>query len=135
MATTKRAEEVVLALRLPVPSDCGESANSRPGTPGDSALLRRRSMAGAGVLASPGDGLGRRRKVKVEEEDLCNYCFSPVPAGDVLGGRLGGEVVCAVCAGLLRKNGVVHAAMRAGMGEVRRKAAGPMVLMLGEEVR
>lgn len=122
-------------MRLPAASDGEESAGSRPGTPGDAALIRRRSMAGAGVLASPGDGGGRRKKAKVEEEDLCNYCFSPVPAGDALGGRVAGAVVCAVCAGLLRKHGVVNAAIRAGLGEVRRKAKGPMVLMLGEEVR
>jgi len=137
MTQTKRAEDVVLALRLPLAD--GEEAvpgMSGAGMLGD-ANLRRGSIAlgtkalVAGV-ASPGAGeQGKKKKAKVEE--VCGYCFTSMGTtghGIENAGMIAGEVVCQSCAVLLRKSGERSAIKSTGL-KITRKVEGPKVLVLG----
>jgi len=138
MTKTKRADDVVLALRLPV----AEADEAVPGTPGAGALgesaLRRGSMAlfGKGLgsgIASPGGGSEQGKKKKAKVEEVCGYCFTPVGTmghGIENAEMIGSEVVCQTCAVLLRKSGKMPATRSTGMKVIRR-VEGPKVLMLG----
>lgn len=149
MAKTKRVDDVVLALRLPVADD--STADAMPGTPGvNDGALRRGSMALFGKtgtntgIASPGGGEVGSKKKKTKVEEVCGYCLAPVGAGaggghgiDVVAAEMvGAEVTCCQsCAGLLRKSGKLPARTRLSNGvKVVRKVEGPKVLMLEYEV-
>jgi len=132
MTKTKRAEDVVLALRLPI----AEGEEAAPGTPGADAALRRGSMAllkglGAGMASPGGSEQSKKKKAKVEE--VCGYCFTPVGTtghGLETTEMIGCEPVCQSCAALLRKSGKMPPMRSTGM-KVTRKVEGPKILMLG----
>jgi len=133
MTKTKRAEDVVLALRLPV----AEGEDAVPGTPSADAALKRGSMVlfskglGAG-MASPG-GSEQSKKKKAKVEAVCGYCFTPIgTTGHGLENTemIGSEPVCQSCAVLLRKSGKMPTMRSTGM-KVTRKVEGPKILMLG----
>lgn len=132
MTKTKRADDVVLALRLPI----AEGEEAVPGTPGarslEDAALRRGSMAllSKGIAASPGGGSEQGKKKKAKVEEVCSYCFMPTVHGLEHTEMIESEPVCLSCAVLLRKSGKMPTAKSTGI-KVTRKVEGPKILMLG----
>ena len=126
MSRTQRADDVILAMRLPVHSSGGgdgsevDTGSPAPSTPTD----RRMSVLGTGVVE------GRKtRKSKIEE--YCQYCFAVVPAATAAAGHPE-QVACEACAPLLQKNGLLKHARPAHYND--RKSVGPKALMLNYEI-
>lgn len=135
MTKTKRAEDVVLAVRLPAPDDKDKGDGSgadesglgspAPGTPLSAVAGRRASLLKPG-LASPVTEVKRAKKMaKIEE--YCDYCFSPVSRA-LVAAAVGGRIACESCMQLLAKNGI--------LGQVRyipramKRIEGPKALTL-----
>jgi hypothetical protein len=122
MVKTKRAEDVLLAMRLPRGDDLPEDA-----TPAFSTALERRTSvlksSGSGA-ASPVSASGRSKKV-ARHDEFCECCFTPIVA--VVRSRPG---YCQECEGLMRKSGQLKALERGLPLMDKRKTAGPQALAL-----
>ena len=125
MSRTKRAEDVILAMRLPVHSSGGGDGNEvdtgspAPSTPTD----RRMSVLATGLVEGK-----KARKSKIEE--YCQYCFAVVPAATAAGNP--DPVACEACAPLLQRNTFLKHARPAHYND--RKSEGPKALMLNCEI-
>jgi len=126
MSRTKRADDVILAMRLPVQSNNGgdgseiEAGSPAPSTPTD----RRMSVLGTGTTEGK-----KARKSKIEEH--CQYCFAVVPAATVAAGS-SDQIACVACAPLLQRNGLLKIARPAHYTEKRTE--GPKALMFDHEI-